>query len=748
MATLAEAISIAQQHFQAGRLDLAAEICARVIRAEPGHAGARELLLAIERRRAAESASGAMRQSIALVGQGRLDEAIAGFRQAAALDPASAAAWYNLAYALTLQGTLDEAVTCYREAIQRKPNYLEARFNLANALHELGRLAEAVACYREALRIRPDYPGTHLNLGNVLSELGQYDDAVACYRQALALDANVFEAHSALGNALRNRGQLAEAVACYGRALTLAPDSPEVLNNLAVALKAQGNLQEAEDCCRRALQRKPDGAEILNTLGNVLSRQGNLDQAVEAYRRALAVNPQHRETQNNLAEAMKDLGLIDEAVAGYRRVLELRPDHAHARSNLLLTLQYRAQITPEALAAEHAQYERRHASPLRTAWKPHANPRDPERRLRLGLVSPDLGRHPVGRFLVRTVEHLDPAECELVGYSGRVFHDSITERFQAGSALWRETVGLTDEQVADQIRTDRIDILIDLSGHTGNNRLLVFARKPAPIQVTWIGYEGTTGLTAIDYLLADRHLIPPGAERFYAEQVLRLPDGYVCFEPPADAPAVGPLPAAQLGRVTFGSFNNPAKINAEVVDVWSQVLARVPGSRLVLKYHGLTSPSVRGRLTRRFAERGVDEDRLEFEGRSPYAEYLARYQQVDVALDPFPFGGGVTTCEALWMGVPVITCPGPTFASRHSMSHLHGVGLTEMIASNHTEYVDVAVSLAHDLPRLAAIRAGLRGQMAASPLCDGQRLAAGLMRLLRQAWRQWCERPVSGSAAP
>lgn len=741
MATLSEAIEIAVQHYRAGRLDLAEEICRRVVDAEPAQAGAIDLLSTIQRQRAVAAAETLIRQGIALAKQGLLDQAIAAFRQAVPLDAQSASACYNLGHALTLQGQFDQAVASYQQAIERKPDYVEAHFNLASLLHRLGKPAQAAASYRQALRFRPDYPGTHINLGNVLAELGDLDQAVACYRQAMAVAPNAFEAHSALGNALRDRGQLAEAVACYERALALAPDAPEVLNNLALALKEQGQFDAAADCCRRALRRMPDGVEIHNTLGNVLSRQGDFDGAVAAYRRALAVNPHYAEAHNNLAGAMKDLGQIDQALAGYRRVLELKSDDAHAHSNLLLTLQYRDQVAPQELAAEHAEYERLYAAPLRTAWKEHANSRDPQRRLRVGLVSPDLGRHPVGYFLIRTVEHLCSADCEVVCYSGRVSGDAITDRFQAASALWRDTVGLTDEQLADRIRADRIDILIDLAGHTAGNRLLAFARRPAPIQATWIGYEGTTGLAAIDYLLADRHLIPPELEPFCSERVLRLPDGYVCFEPPAEAPPVGPLSAAHSGRVTFGSFNNPAKITPQVVDVWSQVLVRVPGSRLAMKYHGLDSPTARGRLSRLFAERGVDEDRLEFLGRSPYTAYLASYQQVDVALDPFPFGGGVTTCETLWMGVPVVTCPGPTFASRHSLSHLANAGLTETIAGSLAAYVELAVGLAHDLPRLAAIRARLRAQVAGSPLCDGQRLAGHLVGLLRQAWREWCARP-------
>ena len=325
---------------------------------------------------------------------------------------------------------------------------------------------------------------------------------------------------------------------------------------------------------------------------------------------------------------------------------------------------------------------------------------------------------------------------ETICYSDRTVKDELTHRLQAAATQWRDMGGMSDQQLAEQIRADRIDILFDLAGHTARNRLLVFARKPAPIQITWIGYEGTTGLAAMDYLLADRYVIPEGSEQYCRERVLRMPDGYLCYDPPAAAPPVGPLPSLNREYATFGSFNNLAKITPEVVAVWAEILRRVPAARLVLKYLGLGDQAVKRRYLDLFAACGVEPQRLELLPSSSYAEYLAAYHQVDVALDPFPFSGGVTTCEALWMGVPVVTCPGETFASRHSLSHLSNAGQTETIARDLDEYVELAVSLAGDLPRLALLRAGLRPRMAASPLCDGKRFAANLAAMLGDVWKQ------------
>ena len=561
------------------------------------------------------------------------------------------------------------------------------------------------------------------------------------------------------------QGKLDEAVACYLRTLELKPNLAEAHNNLGSALKDLGEPDEAVACFRRALQLNSSLTEAHNNLGNALKEQGELEEAVACYRRALALKPDLAEAHNNLGTALKDQGKLDEAVVCHRRALELKPDSAQAHSNLLLALHYEAGVTLASLAEAHAEYDRRHGdcphfrergdvalhetlrrrengtvplgpAPSRDAIMPHRNGQVRGERLRLGFVSADLGRHPVGYFLVRVLENLGREGMETVCYSNRILKDELTHRIQSAATGWHDVMGISDEGLAEQIRADGIDILFDLGGHTARNRLLVFARKPAPIQITWIGYEGTTGLGTMDYLLADRHVAPEGIEDYFRERVLRMPDGYLCYEPPAAAPAVGPLPSLKRGYTTFGSFNNPAKITAEVVSVWAEILRRRARARLVLKYRGLGDAAVRGRYLELFAAEGVEDERLELLPSSSYAEYLAAYHQVDVALDPFPFSGSVTTCEALWMGVPVVTCPGETFASRHTLSHLWNVGLRETIARDRNEYVELAVSLGGDLPRLGALRGSLRERMASSPLCNGKRFAANLRNVLRDVWRQ------------
>ena len=720
MSNVSELFAAATRRHRAGEVAQAAEIYRQILDRQPQHADALHLLGVIE----------------CQAGRPQLGADL--LSRAVALCPNVAAYANNLGEAYRALRQWDQAVAAYRRALQLKPDFPEAHSNLGNALRDRGQLAEATACYRRAIAVKPDYAKAHLNLGNVLSSQGQLSEAIECCRRAVALRPGLAEAHSGLGRVLKDRGRLDEALACYRQALALRPDFAEALANMGNVLVDRGAYTEGCACYRRALQLKPDCAEAHSNLANALMDRGQAAEAIVAYRRALEIRPDFAEAHSNLGNALKNQGRLDEALACYRRALTLKPDYVHAHDNLLNTLQYCQGVTLAQLADAQAEFERQHAAPLRTLWQPHLNHPEPDRVLRLGFVSPDLGYHPVGYFLIQVLQNLDRCALETVCYSDRGNDDALTARLRAAATTWRKTVGVTDDELAEQIRADRIDILFDLTGHTAANRLMVFARKPAPIQITWLGYAATTGLAAMDYILADGHEIPPHFEAFYREKVLRLPNGYVCYDPPAHAPPVAPSPAAANGIVTFGSFNNPAKITPDVVALWSAILRQVPKSRLLLKYRGWADEPTRQRFIALFSAAGLEPDRVELQDWSSHAELLAQYSAIDLALDPFPYSGGLTTCEALWMGVPVITCPGETFASRHSLSHLSNVGLTETIARDFDEYVELAVALASDLPRLAALRAGLRGRMAASPLCDGKRFSANLLALLREIWQKWC----------
>jgi protein O-GlcNAc transferase len=405
-------------------------------------------------------------------------------------------------------------------------------------------------------------------------------------------------------------------------------------------------------------------------------------------------------------------------------------------SNRLLAAQYDPDVTPAKLFALHRSWDAAFGHQPRLQLRNTPGPADADRRLRIGFVSGDFNDHPVGYLTVRAIESLDPRELEVFVYSDSEIDHPIAQRVRQAVGYWRDCAAWPDDRLIWRIDRDRIDILVDLAGHTGPNRMTMFARKAAPLQVTWAGYPGTTGLSAIDALVADRHLVPPGEDDCYIEQVIRLPSGFVCYDPPADAPAVSPLPAGDDRPLTFGAFHNPVKINAGVVRLWSRVMQEQPGSCIRFFYGGYHRPEVHDPIRDMFAHEGVGAERLDFRGYLPRSSYFDEFAKIDLMLDPFPFSGGMITCDALWMGVPVVTLPGKTFAGRQSQSLLSTIGLPELIAATEDEYLAIIGSLAADRQRLGRLRADLRGLVRASPLCDGRQFARGFEAALRALWRQ------------
>ena len=691
--SLQQALVLAGKHYQAGRLAETEMVCRAILQAWPDQDAAYMLL------------------GLSALQRGDQAGAVRLFEQAVAVNPNSDQASLYLGIVAQAQGRLAEAEAHYQRVTSASPAAADALSNLAYTWQTQGRLKEAEIACRRAIQINPSHADAWNNLSATLGQLGRIGEAETACRQALAINAN----HAG------------------------------ALDNLAVALVGQTRYVEAEVICRRLLTLAPNYARAWNALGVVLGHQRRVEEAESACRNAVRLDPNLAEACNNLGMALRDQGRVEEAMEYFVKAVEALPGFAAAGSNALCCAQYLPDVTPERLLEEHMKWDRQHAEPLRSSWPAHSNDRDPDRPLRLGLISMDFGFHPVGQFTVRLLEALR-GRCHTICYSSRRNPDLLTDRIKRACDEWCEAAGLLDPDLAERVRADRIDVLFDLSGHTAGNRMLAFARKPAPIQVTWMGYTGTTGLAAIDYLLADAHQVPPGAESYYREKVLRFDDDYICFEPMDNVPDVGPLPALAAGHVTFCSFNNPAKAGREVIRLWSRVLNRVPGSRMILKFNGFGARSTQERYSAWFAESGVDPARIEFSGWSDRGDLLAQYNRSDLALDTFPYSGGLTTCEAMWMGVPVVTCPGRTFASRHSLSHLSNAGLTEFVARDHDHYVQIAVDAVKNLDRLAKLRAGLRQQVAASPICDGRRLADNLLALLRQAWREWVARRRGPSA--
>jgi len=613
----------------------------------------------------------------------------------------------------------------------------EEEMNEAAAHFEGGRPEPAEVLCRQILACAPDHPKA-LNLLGVLSFLkGQREEGMSLLNRAIEVKPDFASAHSNLGNALKELGQLKKAEQCYRRALMLKPDHPDACSNLGLVLGLQDRLDEAEECLRKALLLRPDRPDDLARLGQVLYMQGKQDEALHCYRRTLELKPDHRATCQNLGLHHTERGNLDEAIALYRNMLALTP-HRTAHSNLLLCLNYHPGISQEEIFREHLQWDLLYGRDEAEKALPHRNDRSPERLLRIGYVSPDFGQHPIGFFLSSVLPAHDRGHFQIYSYSGRSKEDDLTVRLRKSSDVWRVTKPIGDDQLAEQIRADGIDILVDLSGHTRENRLATFAQKPAPVQMTWAGYVGTTGLSAIDYLISDRFESPEGAEKYCCEKILRLPNGYLCYEAPPYAPPVSPLPALENGFVTFGCFNNPAKVTPQTVVLWARILRELPTARLLLKYKGYDDREMADRLLSLFANEGVEGHRIELSGMAPNPELLACYQRVDIALDPFPYSGGLTTMEALWMGVPVVTLAGERFCSRHSVSHLSVVGVPELIAADADNYLAIALGLARDLPRLASLRASLRERMAGSPMCDAAGFTRDLENAFRAAWRTWC----------
>jgi len=706
---------------------------------------------------------------VALQLLGRGEEALDPLLQAAARLPDDAEAHCNAAIVLQAHGRVDEAETCYRHALRIDPDCADASLNLGVLYNAQGRSGEAEAAFRDALRSRPDYAEAHANLGGVLQALDQLDEAETHCRRALELAPDNPMALNNFGIVLQRQGRLDEAAVHFQSALARLPGFAAAHRNLARTLQAQGELRAAEQHYRKAIEFDPrdagaclslgdllrlsghpgeaeamyrqafglcpDDPRVGNALGILLQEKGCSDEAIVCHRRALDAAPDNAATLSNLAQAQFSLGLQDEAEANFREALRLRPDIAMLHSNLLHFLTLNRAGSPETLAA-HLAFGEQVEAPWRTHWPVHGNVRDPERTLRIGFVSADFHNHAVATFF-------EPLLVQLAGrgdlqlhayYNGRI-EDEVTRRLRGRFAYWNAVASLSDDALFETIRADGIDLLVVLSGHTAYNRLPVFARKPAPVQASWIGYPGTTGLHAIDYYLADRHFLPPGRfESQFTEHIAYLPANSP-YLPPPEAPPVGPLPALQAGRFTFGSFARPNKIGAETVSLWARLLRAVPDADMLL---GGMPESERGTLLDRFDAAGIARERLRLHPRCGMQAYLALHERVDVCLDTYPYNGGTTTLHALWMGVPTLTVAGPTPASRSGASILGHAGLESFVAQDADDFVALGVAWTNRLDELATLRAGLRERFLRSPRGQPALVAAGVARAFRAMWQRWC----------
>jgi len=737
----------------AGRPDAALEMFESAVRADPSQATYRANLAVCYRQlNRVQDAERSLQEAISLdprlpalhtmlgtllQGEGRLDEAAEHFWRALEAAPNSADAQFDLGSALQLSGKIDQATACYQAALRLDANHVLAHINLGTIRRRQGAPDEALRHLQRALTLEPTNGAALTNIGAAYEDLGRTSEALAAHRSAVAADPNSFTAQCNLGALLLKLAQTDEALACFQRGLELNNRYLLAYHGLASALYAQGKLNEALAALNQAAQIAPGDAQAYLNASRMLNEQGRRDEAIQHARRALELDPNLPGAHGNLAVALHLEGRVADALEHHRREVELNPRSSISHSNLLYSLNYNSAFTPQEIFDEHRAWAARHADPLTAASPPHPNDRSPGRRLRIGYVSPHFFGHAVNFFLDPILASHHHGEFEVFCYSDVLIEDETTGRLRGYADHWRSVRGQGHEEVSRLVREDQIDILVDLTGHIGENRMLVFARKPAPIQVTYLGYQNTTGMQAMDYRLSDAYADPPGeTERWHTEQLVRLPQTFFCYQPSHDAPPVGQPPVLLRGAVTFGSFNNLAKVTPEVLATWAEILRLVPGSRLVLL--GDMNESVERQLRETFTGHGIGADRLDLVRRLARPQYLELIASVDVALDPFPFNGHTTTCDCLWQGVPVVTLSGNTYVSRFGGSGLATLGLHELIAHSKEEYQQIALGLACDLERLKELRATMRETMRRSPLMDYAAFTQNLEAEYRRMWQAWC----------
>jgi protein O-GlcNAc transferase len=751
-------------HLDAGRIENAERLFRSVLISEPNHPEANHALGTL------------------VVRQGKPQSALSYLSAALQADPQQGQHWLSFAEALLLSGAGGDARSVLERAVARgfstpEMAALKRRIDCAELYqtaldhHVAGRLAEAEKLYtavltadaghvqslhmigqlaartgraevglqliREAIRLKGDVPAFHYSLGKVLAERGQDQDAIQAFRQALALQPVFPDVQIDLGNLYRKSGYLDAAINQFKAVIAGGVNTANAHNNLGALLFDIGKLNEAIAQLTEALRQNPDFAEAHNNLGNALRESGRVDEAVLHYREALRFKPDLVAAWSNLAGALKTRGEITEAIENYKAAIRLDPGYISAHNNLIMLLGY-SEVPHQVLVDQARQFDHDIAAPL-LRRREFANAPDPDRRLRIGYVSGDFREHAVNYFFEPLLQHHQRTDFEFFAYANMYAEDAVTARLKAAVDHWRRIFALNDDAAADLIEADGIDILVDMSGHMAANRLLVFARKPAPIQATWLGFTTTTGVSAIDYRITDPYVDPPGmTEHFNTETLWRLPANFSCYQPRAGiADPIGHPPRDDNGFTTFGCFNNFTKITDRTLVRWAEILSRIPDARLLLEIVGIDGAEFRRETEARLVRLGLPLDRVILEPRRRSNQYVL-YNKIDIALDPFPFNGGTTTLDALWMTVPVVTLAGDYFTARMGVTILNNVGLPELIAQDEAAYVDFAVALANDLSRLRAIRGNLRQKMSASRMMDFAAFARDMEAAYRGMWRQWC----------
>jgi protein O-GlcNAc transferase len=786
-AELASVFTQALAHHRVGRLTDAKEMYRQIVKARPDHFESRHLLgvvchqlgdhmEAVRQIDAAlainpKIASAYVNRGVVLQHLKRLDEALANYDQAIRLEPDDADHFYNRGNALKEMNRLDEAVANYNRAIALNPDHTGALYNRGNALGqlkrsaealasyelvislnprhteacvnrgivlaELGRFHEALASFDRAIAVSPRHPGAWVNRGMALHQLERLDEALASFDRAIEFDPNFTEACNRRGNTLARLKRFDAAVASYDKAIAVMPADARAFSNRGNALRELGRFEEALASCDRAIALKPDLVEAYVNRGIVLMEMRRSDDALSNCDRALTVRPDDAEALSARAAILQAQGKIDDAIAAYRHALTIKPDDATIHTNLIFALNFDASASEADKQSERVRWNKRHARQFAENIGAHTNDPDPFRRLRIGYVTDRFRRQAAAYSFGGVLLCQDREQFEVFCYSDTLQEDDVTARFRNRADQWHNTHGLSDDRLAELIREDKIDILVDLVGHMAGHRLHVFARKPAPIQLTAWGEPTGTGLQAMDYLLADQVLVPSSERALFTERIADLPN-FLGYWTPEALPEPGSLPAIEAGHITFGSFNRLDKILHPVMYAWAMILRALPAARLVLKDHLLDDHGQRERVKTAFAAEGIAGERLTLLGASDRVSHFSAYRKIDIALDSFPHGGGMTTLDALWMGVPVVTWSGRTVSSRLAAASLSALDLADFVAADAESYVKLAVAKAGDLAALTSLRASLRVRIAGSVIGDAQRYSRAVESVYREIWRQWC----------
>ena len=607
-------------------------------------------------------------------------------------------------------GNLQQAEHFCQRVIKQQPNNAEALSFLGIIYVQLKNHDLAIHYLKKSLQLNPDNADAYLALGITMQQNGSADDAIGYYQKTISINPENDEAYKNLGNILREKGQLDDSIACFHKSIELNPSSLHAHYGLSSALVSKWKLDEAIKVCKRILQLNTADVFAYYTLGNILMTQGKLNEAELCFKHAMQINP----------------------------------DELKTHQAFLMLTSYYPKYNAQTIFSEHLHFAKQFEEPLRSATLSYANERISNRRLKIGYVSPDFKSHSVAYFIEPVLISHNRDLFEISCYSDVSSPDDVTNRIKKYTDHWLNIIGIPDENVAELIRKARIDILVDLAGHTGGtNRILLFARKPAPVQVSWIGYPGTTGLSAMDYKIVDSYTDPPGiTEQYYSEELIRLPGTFLCYLPERDAPKVGTLPVFTSGHITFGSFNNFVKVVPGVITLWAKILKEVPGSRLIMKSLSFYDKATCLYALGLFVNEGIEAERISLLQPVPsIKDHLNLYNEIDIGLDTFPYNGTTTTCEALWMGVPVVTFAGDTPASRVGVSILSNVGIKELIGATYKEYVEIAVNLANDKEKLHLLREKLRDMMISSPLTNAQQYTRNLEECYLKIWETWAKSP-------